>query len=103
MTSSVAILRKDPKYELPNNSQLEFWIYAGKFTHRKHDTNYKSFDWFVEMATDLTVIETSPDPKDPNKVTEKVIFLFLASKAWHTRHPYTPPMRDFSCNALFTF
>ena len=67
-TSSFAILPKNPKYELPNDSQLAYWSLAGKFSHRRHDTDYKSFDLFVEMAGDLTVIETGPDQKDPNKM-----------------------------------
>ena len=57
----------DPKYELPNDGQLAYWSYAGKFSHRRHDTDYRNFDQFVEMTSDLTVIEIGPDPNDPNK------------------------------------
>ena len=85
-TNYVVILPKDPKYELPNDSQIAFLSYAGKFSRRRHDTDYRSFDRFVKMATDLTVVETGPDPKDPNKMfvfctceygmSGKVIFFF---------------------------
>ena len=85
-TNYVAILPKDLKYELPNDSQIVFQSYAGKFSRRRHDTDYRSFDRFVKMATDLTVVETGPDPKDPNKMfvfctceygmSGKVIFFF---------------------------
>ena len=29
--------------------------------------SHRNFDRFVEMSSDLTVVETGPDPKDPNK------------------------------------
>ena len=66
-TTSLTILPMDPKFELPNDSQLAYWSYAGKFSHRRHDTEYRNFDRFVEMSSDLTARETGPDPKDPNK------------------------------------
>ena len=57
-TTKFLVLPMDPKFELPNDSQLAYWSYAGKFSH---------FDRFVKMSSDLTVVETGPDPKDPNK------------------------------------
>ena len=57
----------DPDYELPNNSQLAYWSYATKVSHRRNDTKYRDFDQFVEMTSNLTFIEVVPDPKDPNK------------------------------------
>ena len=90
----------DPDYELPNNSQLAYWSYATKVSHRRNDTKYRDFDQFVEMTSNLTFIEVVPDPKDPNKD-----FVFCTSEKGMSGKVTFSPLtneNDFVSSTVFT-